>query len=128
MKKLIFLSTLVLFLLDLKMVSYIPPAQVVMNSSAHKANRTKPLNTYRSIWERNLFAVTVDESEQRQARSLAAKIDQLSLTSLNCSLIGTIVSEGGDSWAIIRDNQNKRQNKYTVGSTIRGAKVLVMEA
>ena len=116
-------STLVLFLLDLKLVSYVPPAQVVMNGGAQKANRSKPLNTYRSIWERNLFAVTVDESEQRQARSLAAKIDQLSLTSLNCSLIGTIVNEGGDSWAIIRDNQNKRQNKYTVGSTIRGAKV-----
>ena len=116
-------STLVLFLLDLKLVRYVPPAQVVMNGSAQKANRSKPLNTYRSIWERNLFAVTVDESEQRQARSLAAKIDQLSLTSLNCSLIGTIVNEGGDSWAIIRDNQNKRQDRYTVGSTIRGAKV-----
>jgi general secretion pathway protein C len=117
------LSTVVLFVLDLKMVNVVPPAQVVANGSAQRATRDKPLNAYRSIWERNLFAVTVDEDEQRRAESLAAKIDQLSLTSLNCTLIGTIINEGGDSWAIIRDNQSKRQDKYTVGATIRGAKV-----
>ncbi len=117
------LSTGVLFLLDLKMVNYVAPAHVVLNGNTQKAARTKSLNAYRSIWERNLFAVTVDENEQRRAQSLAAKIDQLSLTSLNCTLIGTIITEGGDSWAIIRDNQNNLQDKYTVGSTIRGAKV-----
>ena len=117
------LSTIVLFLLDLKMVSYVPPAHVVVNGGAQKANRAKPFNAYRSIWERNLFAVTVDENEQKRAESLAAKIDQLSLTSLNCTLIGTIINEGGESWAIIKDNQNNREGKFAVGSTIRGAKV-----
>ncbi len=117
------LSTLVIFLLDLKMVNYVPPAPMVMNGGAQKTNPTKPLNSYRSIWERNLFGVMVDESERKRTQSLAAKIDQLSLTSLNCALVGTIINDGGDSWAIIRDNQTQRQDKYTVGSTIRGAKV-----
>ena len=51
-------------------------------------------------------------------------VDALSLTSLNCSLIGTITEENGEGWAIIRDDDDSRQEMVTPGSSVKGARVV----
>jgi len=103
-------STLLLFYLDLKMVRRSP---VVFDNV--RAPHTKTLNApnishYKAIWERNLFGTKTAEDEKPAASDLLSQIDQLALTSLNCTLIGTIIHENGESWAII--SQGNQQEKY----------------
>jgi general secretion pathway protein C len=67
------------------------------------------------------------EGQKKVAESdLLSQVDNLALTSLNCTLIGTIIHENSGSWAIIQDNQTNSQGKYQVGSVIRGAKVVMI--
>ena len=103
-----------------------PPAAAPASAGKTPENTRHSLEHYKDIWERNLFSVQVQESEADRAQRLLAQIDQLSLTTLNCTLVGTIINEGGTSWAIIRDNQGGREDRYTVGDTIRDAEVVMI--
>jgi general secretion pathway protein C len=40
--------------------------------------------------------------------------------------MGTIIEEDGESWAIIQDNQTKNQGRYSIGSLVSGAKVVMI--
>jgi general secretion pathway protein C len=80
-----------------------------------------PLEHYQSIWEKNVFFTTSNGGTET---SEPVQVDQLSLTSLNCSLVGTMVQEEGDGWAVIMDNDDSRQDMVTVGSHIKGARVV----
>ncbi|MFH1351205.1 MAG: type II secretion system protein N, partial [Pseudomonadota bacterium] len=71
-------------------------------------------------------SVKTDESDKRGMKDLKTKIENLALTSLNLTLIGTVINEGGESWAIIKDNQNNKEDKYPEGSVINGAKVVMI--
>jgi len=46
------------------------------------------------------------------------------VTSLNLTLLGTVVNEKGSSWAIIHDLDRDRQDMVSVGSVVAGARVL----
>ena len=81
---------------------------------------------YKALVERNLFAVKQDEAQTPKESDLLANLDKLALTSLNCTLIGTVIQENGDSWAIIKDNQSNKEEKASVGSMISGAKVVMI--
>lgn len=78
-----------------------------------------PLSHYRSIWEKNVFATSADGQEA----PAPVRLEELSLTSLNCSLIGTIIDEESDGWAVIQDNDDNRQEMVTLGSNVKGARV-----
>jgi general secretion pathway protein C len=121
-----FISTLFLFYTKLKLVDYSSAGQVAMTVSVEKPLNKPPLDHFKSIWERNLFAVAVDEEKAIEPKKLLSKIDELSLTSLNCTLMGTIIEENGESWAIIQDNQTKNQGRYSIGSLVNGAKVVMI--
>ena len=115
------LSSLVLSLLDSRLTPVKPhlPVQTVL---AKKDSQTKfPVDHYRSIWEKNIFFTS---AQGQKEGSEPIQVDQLSLTSLNCSLVGTIVQEEGDGWAIIMDNDEGRQDMVTVGSHIKGARLV----
>ena len=121
-----FINTLFIFYINRKLMDYLPPSLDEINIPHQESNQIHAYQYFQRIWERNLFSVTIDESEKAGAIDLMSQIDELSLTSLNCTLIGTIINERGNSWAIIKDNQSKGQDKYTVGSTISGAKVVMI--
>lgn len=121
-----FLSSLLLFFADLELVDYSPPV-------FHERPQIRPPSPgassgkeYKALLERNLFAVKVDESTPAKGGDLLANIDNLELTSLNCTLIGTVIREGSDSWAIIRDNQSSKEEKVSAGSLFSGAKVVLI--
>ncbi len=86
----------------------------------------RPLDYYKPVWERNLFSVKAREDEEDEARRLLEQIDELSLTSLDCTLVGTFVHDGGNSRAIIKDNRSGKQERHTVGSTVRGAEIVMI--
>ena len=116
------LNSLFVFYTDLKLSDHLPPGFGEDVKAPKTVAKKHPFAHYDRVLERNLFAVTVDENRESSA-DLASRLDELSLTSLNCTLIGTVTKETGPSWAIIKDNQSNKEEKYTVGSAIRGAKV-----
>ncbi len=117
-------STLLLFYLDLKMVRYSPVVFDNVRAPQTKTVNGRNISHYKAIWERNLFGTKTAEDEKPAASDLMSQIDQLALTSLNCTLIGTIIYENGKSWAIIK--QGNQQEKYQVGSMLSGAKVVLI--
>lgn len=121
-----FLSTLFIFYMDLRLSSYLPSVEADVLSSHPKRTEQHPLEYYKGILDRNLFGAKTEETEKKTQRDLRDQIDQLALTSMNFTLVGTILNEGGVSWAVIMDNQNNREDRYTVGSVIKGAKVVMI--
>jgi general secretion pathway protein C len=121
-----FLSSLFVFYTRLKLADQYSPSAVEMNLPKQVSAQKPPLEHFKTIWERNLFSAKVDEERKPEPQNLLSKIDTLSVTSLNCSLIGTVLNEDGESWAIIQDNQTNRQDRYPVGSTVSGAKVVMI--
>ena len=121
-----FISTLFIFYTKLRLVDYSSTAPVAMAIPMEKPLQKPQIDHFKRIWERNLFSVAVDEQKAAESKNLLSKIDELSLTSLNCTLMGTIIEENGESWAIIQDNQTKNQGKYPIGSTVSGAKVVMI--
>jgi len=121
-----FLSTFFLFYVDMKFIDSLPPAVDSDSPTPQKSNENRPYEYYNKISERNLFSVKTDESDKRGMKDLKTEIENLALTSLNLTLIGTVVNEGGESWAIIKDNQYNKEDKYLEGSEINGAKVALI--
>jgi general secretion pathway protein C len=121
-----FLSSLFVFYTRLKLADQYSPSAVDMNLPKQISSEKPPLEHFKTIWERNLFSAKVDEEKKPEPQNLLSKIDALSVTTLNCTLIGTILNDEGESWAIIQDNQTNRQDRYTVGSTVSGAKVVMI--
>ena len=119
-------STLVVFSIRWKTAERVPPAASLGSAEKAPAETRHSLEHYKDIWERNLFSVQVQESEADRNQRLLAQIDQLSLTDLNCSLVGTIINDGGASSAIIRDNRGGREDRYTVGDKVQGAEVVMI--
>jgi general secretion pathway protein C len=121
-----FLSSLFVFYTRLELADQYLPGAVKRNLPKQISEEKPPLEHFKTIWERNLFSVKVDEERRPEPQNLLSKIDALSVTSLNCTLIGTIINEDGESWAIIQDNQTNRQDRYPVGSMVSGAKVVMI--
>jgi general secretion pathway protein C len=121
-----FLSSLFVFYTRLELAGQSSPGAVNKNLPKQISAGKPPLEHFKTIWERNLFSVKVDEERKPEPQNLLSKIDALSVTSLNCTLIGTILNEDGESWAIIQDNQTNRQDRYPVGSTVSGAKIVMI--
>ncbi len=120
------ISTLVVFYMNWNTAHLTPPVVEAAASIDTGPRADRSLEFFRTIWERNLFSVKVQEDEIDRAQRLMSEIDQLDLTSLNCTLIGTIIHEGAESWAVIMDNQSGEQDKYTVGDKLRNAEVVMI--
>ncbi len=120
------MSTLVVFYVDWSTAHVLPPVVETTTGADSGPGTNHALDFYRTIWERNLFSVKAQQSELDRTRQLMSEIDQLALTSLNCTLIGTVIREGGGSWAIIMDNQSGQQDRYTQGDKLRNAEIVMI--
>jgi general secretion pathway protein C len=115
------LSSFALSLLESKL-GPVASRPLVRAAVARRDAATKlSIDLYRSIWEKDIFSTTGDK---RNDGPNPIEVDRLSLTSLDCSLVGTIVPENGDGWAIILDNDGNAQSMVTVGSSLKGARVV----
>jgi general secretion pathway protein C len=120
------ISTLVVFAVNWSTVRVAPPVVEEAASAGAGPAVDRSLDFYQTIWDRNLFSVKIQEDEQARAQKLMDQINQLALTSLNCTLIGTVIHEGGGSWAVIMDNQSGQQDRYTVGDKFRDAEIVMI--
>jgi general secretion pathway protein C len=68
-------------------------------------------------------AASLERKEDISNRTSRAQ-DQPGLTSLNLTLLGTVVNESGLSWAVIKDLATDRQEMVSVGSVLAGARVV----
>jgi len=121
-----FVNTLFIFYINMKAIKYIPPSLGVTIETSESSRSNLSSGDRAMILKRNLFGVMVDESEEIKKEDIINSLNNLTLTSLNLTLIGTITGEEGNAWAIIRDNQTNKQDRYTVGSTIGRAKVVMI--
>jgi general secretion pathway protein C len=119
-------SDLLIFFTELKLANHASRWVEQPFSPQAKPGITTTQKDYKALMERNLFAIKPDEARSAKETDLLANLDKLALTSLNCTLIGTVIQEGGNSWAIIRDNQSNKEEKASVGSMISGAKVVMI--
>jgi len=118
-------SSLFLSLLDSRL-GPIKPHLPVRSVEAKRDPQTKlPLGHYRIVWEKNIFFTSgTEQAKVAPGSSASIRVDQLSLTTLNCTLVGTMVEEEGDGWAIIMDNDASQQEIVTIGSHIKEARVV----
>lgn len=119
-------SNFVIFFAELRLADHVPRLVEQPSALQPRAAAKTSGKDYKALVERNLFAVKADEAQEAKEFDLLANIDKLALTSLNSTLIGTVIRENGESWAIIKDNQNNKEEKASVGSTISGAKVVMI--
>ncbi|MDP6180881.1 MAG: hypothetical protein QGG48_13425, partial [Desulfatiglandales bacterium] len=82
-----FINTLFIFYVDLNLADYLPANINEVNVLQRKTTNIRPHQYYKSIWERNLFSVKIDETEKFIPKDLSAQIDKLTLTSLNLTLV-----------------------------------------
>ncbi len=121
-----FINSLFLFYLNMKRVNFIPlPSETVQTPFGGERDNSHSFDSS-IIIKRNLFGVIVDENEELDRKNLIASLENLNFTSLNLTLIGTIVGEEGKAWAIIKDNQTGKADRYEVGADIGRAKVVMI--
>lgn len=113
-------SSLLLFILESRLGPEKPPLSIPTARAKRELPAKLPVSHYRILWEKDIFSTYKDSQEDGGP----LRFEELSLTSLNCSLIGTVAEEDGDGWAIIRDNDDNRQWMVTSGSHVKGARVV----
>jgi general secretion pathway protein C len=68
-------------------------------------------------------AASLERKEDISKRTSGPQ-DKPGLSSLNLTLLGTVVNESGLSWAVIKDLATDRQDMVSVGSVVAGARVV----
>lgn len=114
-------STHALFYLESKLASKKPRDHLHIAQVKTEPPTVTSASDYSGVWEKNIF-YTAGGTQKEESEPV--RLEELTLTSLNCSLIGTITEEGGDGWAVIRDNDDNRQQMVTLGSDVKGARVV----
>ena len=79
----------------------------------------RPLSYYNVIIERNLFNTKTGEDQAPEKLDLEA----LKPTALKLKLLGTVSGNNKDTYAVIEEAGNKRQQLYRIGDTIQDAVV-----
>jgi general secretion pathway protein C len=115
-------SSLFLSLLDSRLAPVKPHLPIRIAESKKDLRAKLPVDHYRSVWEKNIFFTSGEDAQEETSESI--QVAQLRLTSLNCTLVGTIVDDEGDGWAVILDNEGGQQEMATVGSHFKGARVV----
>jgi general secretion pathway protein C len=94
----------------------------IVPKSSLKKNKTLSLNYYKDILDRNIFKSTKAEDKAEKAEEEAVvDVKTLDYTSLKVSLLGTVVGEEKNTFAVIREDNKKEQELYKEGDTIQGA-------
>ena len=86
-------------------------------SSSSKIESLRPLADYDSIIERNLF----DTKSGAKRPPEQVVVENLQPTSLNLKLLGTVTGDNDKAFAVIRNSQQKQQQRYRIGDTIQNA-------
>jgi len=115
------LSTLLLSYLDHELandLSFSPPGKPSIEKKL-----PPPLSPAEYPKPTEKRAASLERKEDISKRTSGPQ-DKPGLTSLNLTLLGTVVNESGLSWAVIKDLATGRQEMVSVGSVVAGAMVV----
>ena len=100
--------------------SFSPPSREGGTAGRRVPERAKPdLETFRVIWERNLFGTVEKTADQREI-----DVAELKPTRLNLALLGTVTDTGLGGFAVIEEKDKKTQDLYRPGDTVATATIL----
>lgn len=115
------LSTLLLSYLDRELVKdFSLPAP---ENSRMEKKLPPPLSPAEYPKPTEKRAASLERKEDISKRTSRAQ-DKPGLSSLNLTLLGTVLNESGLSWAVIKDLATGRQEMVSVGSVVAGAMVV----
>lgn len=92
----------------------------ILFKSDLKHNKRFPLSYYRNITDRNIFQST-DTGDKTKKKEKIINVKNLDHTSLKISLVGTVVGDRKNTFAVIKEKNKKKQELYREGDTIQGA-------
>ena len=81
--------------------------------------KPKPFSHYSEIIERNLFNTRKIPDQKRNG----IKIETLKQTKLNLKLLGTVMGDKEETYAVIEEAKTRKQNLYKTGDTIQNAAI-----
>ncbi len=90
------------------------------DAEEHTAAQMK--NDYRIILQRNLFGPP-PHSDQKDVQVMPEAKEELSATTLDIVLVGSVTGKKGSERAIILDKKTSRQDLYEIGDSVQGALV-----
>ena len=85
----------------------------------HKAVGKPSLNAYRVISDRNLFG-----SIDRAGGKIQINVDELELTKLGLTLLGTVSGAGEFDFAVIEEENKKKQGLFRKGDAVAAATII----
>ena len=92
----------------------------ILFKSDLKHNKRFPVSYYRNITDRNIFKST-DTGDKAKEKQEMIDVKTLEHTSLKISLVGTVVGDRKNTFAVIKEKNKKKQDLYREGDTIQGA-------
>ncbi len=95
---------------------------VILNDVETYAAKSLTTPEYAMIVERNIFGAT-EKAETPPVVDEVEPIETLEETTLQLSLLGTIVGDSGNARAIILDQKKRSQDIYRVGDSVQGAEI-----
>ncbi|MBW2200213.1 MAG: PDZ domain-containing protein [Deltaproteobacteria bacterium] len=126
----IILITLVVYLdvkafykIATKQLDYDPVASInIKQASSPENGAPDPIANYDTIIERNLF-----NTKKQSAKNLNTVIlETLKETNLKLKLLGTVTDDRDKAYAIIEDENTRKQNLYRTGDSVQNATVKVI--
>ena len=84
--------------------------------------KLKKRNDYRIIVSRDIFKTKATPSKAKEKPGQKPKLEELK-ENTRFELMGTIVGEGGNSFAIIREKNKKEQDIYALNDYVEDAKI-----
>lgn len=107
----------------------VPPPPVVKRSGPlpdeKKASpqEAPPREHLSVISKRNLFKVALEKASSPVPEKKISAVETLEETRLDLQLLGTIILEAGESFAVIQEGRKKKQERYRSGDNIQGAQI-----
>jgi general secretion pathway protein C len=90
---------------------------VMQQISEVKQLKRSPLSSYRTITDRDLFGTPKNAPEDVKKEV----IETLQPTSLKIALLGTVIGNDQNDWAVIEETGKRKQGLYRVGDSIQNA-------
>ncbi len=92
--------------------------EVMADTRGNKRRVSRPLKTFQTIMDRNLFGSVDSKIVEAEA---PVEIETLEPTSLKIALLGTVAGDQANAVAVIEDRKKRKQDLYKVGDSVQDA-------
>ena len=105
---------------DAKLSGFRTEETSTIKTVRRKAARKPSLNAYRVISDRNLFG-SIDKAGEK----IQINVDELEVTKLGLTLLGTVSGAGEFDFAVIEEENKKKQGLFREGDAVAAATIII---